>query len=155
MSVTTTEACQCPRCRAHAAGLGPGPYTPAEYALIAPPDIATPSDDPVSRDPDVRAAEQARDDARAVFDAVDAEWARAVAEHRSAQLLGRDDLYVVGRQPPSRDPRTAALAEAEKEARERRDRAWVAIVKANDKIRSAQWQATVAAARNGKRKGRR
>jgi hypothetical protein len=36
MTRTAVPLCHCARCRVDQAGLGPGPYTPAEYALIAP-----------------------------------------------------------------------------------------------------------------------
>lgn len=144
-------SCQCARCKVHGAGLGAGPYTPAEYALIAPPAVVSSGDDPVSSDPAVLAAEQARDDARAVFDVMNGQWEAAVAEHRAAEL--RDDPFLrnvdgdpVGyRSRLTPDPRKSELADREKEAREARDTAWKSVVKANDRLREAQVRARVAA----------
>jgi hypothetical protein len=143
-------ACTCSRCRAHAAGLGPGPYGAAEYALLAPPVVLSTADDPVSNDPQVQLAEQARGDARSVFDVMNAQWETAVAEHRSAELRGdpylRDsDGDPVGYRKTTRDPRLPELVEREKDAREARDASWASVVKANERLRQAQLRAWVAA----------
>jgi hypothetical protein len=171
-ATTTAEAppmqCGCARCRTHAAGLGPGPYTPAEYALIAPPVVGPSNGEPrVEYDADVIAATEARDAARVAFDLTDAAWLEAVSEHQTAVLLGdpyvrdRETGETVGyRNPGVRDPAIDRLAQAERDARERRDAAWSRVVKANDRIVAAQMAARLAiveAARNGqtsKRKGR-
>jgi hypothetical protein len=80
--------------------------------------------------------------------ACDEVWLAIVATHQTAALLGADpyvrnaDGEPIGRRtgPRTDRGRIAGLAEAEKEARERRDRAWAQVVKANDKIVAAQLQ---------------
>jgi hypothetical protein len=161
----STATCECPRCRAHAAGLGPGPYAPAEYALIAPPVVVSPNENDIDGDPGVVVAQQALEEARAVVDAAYQLWLSAVAAHQTASLLDADPYQrnaggePVGlRQGPRTDRgRIAELAEAEKEARERRDVAQARFVRAHDRLRQAQWRAQLQATRNGRngRKGRR
>jgi hypothetical protein len=144
--------CSCARCRAAAAGLGAGPFTPAQYAAIAPATVVPSTDDPVSSDPAVAAAEAVRDQARADYDRIAADWEAAIAAHRSAELLA-DDAYVydehdrpVAIRPGKGRRGLAELAQAEKDARERRDHAWKAVVRANDAVRAAQHAARLAAA---------
>jgi hypothetical protein len=144
-------ACSCARCHAAAAGLGAGPFTPEQYARIAPVTVTPSTDDPISADPSVAAAEAVRDQARREYDQVAAEWTAAVAAHRSAELTA-DDAYVygegdrpIGMRRGTGRHQLPALAEAEKDARERRDLAWKAVVKANDAVRQAQYAARRAA----------
>ena len=163
----TSVLCQCSTCRVHRAELGPGPYDPRQYALIAPPVIATSNGEPrVEHDADVVEATEARDTARIAFDLADGAWLEAVAAHRSAVLLAEPVVRdingdTIGRRtgPRMNRGRVAELAEAEKEASERRLAAWRAVVKANDRIAESQMAARLAiveAARSGQtsRKGR-
>jgi hypothetical protein len=67
------------------AGLPGGPYTPAEYALIALPVVRPINGDPqVGDHPAVIAATRARDEARVAFDACGEVWLRTVADHQAA-----------------------------------------------------------------------
>jgi hypothetical protein len=110
----------CARCRAHALGLGGGPYTPQQLQQL----VVEPV--PAQKDPDVVMAEVARDEARAVFDALDAVWQSALAAKTRADLYGEGD-------PADR----RRLNEAEAQAREARDRAWRPVVAANTRLHAA------------------
>ena len=77
MARTTPATCtDCPRCRARA--IGPGPYTPAQLIRLT---IEQPRPE---RDPDVAAAEQARE----LFDALDRNWKRLAQAKATADLRG-------------------------------------------------------------------
>lgn len=126
------------RNRLQEAGFGPGPYTPSElargYAAVGAlaPDAA--AGDPVRSDPAFTAATSARDDARAVFDAVSAEWDAATAAVRAAR----------GRRVPWQE--ATRLADAAAVAAERREAAWSRVVAANGAVLAAQHAATASAA---------
>jgi hypothetical protein len=132
-------------CRVAAVGLPAGPYTPAQYKLIAPPTALSTSQHRFHNDPDVTAATAARDAAREAFDAVNEVWLSAVVAHRSAELASHDpyerdvngDVIGVRKQRGNRR-RVVDLAEREKSARDLRDAAWAKVVKANDAILKAQ-----------------
>jgi hypothetical protein len=158
----------CPHCRLYRGGIPAGPFTPREFAALGLglAVVSSSNGDRVEHDPDVIAAEAQRDEARRAYDLADGRWLRAVAEHRSAELLGdeylRDEAgQVVGyRNRGVRDPALARLEQAEKEAAKLRSRGWERVVEANDAIIAAQHKArfTIAeAARNGQNsnKGRR
>ncbi|WP_219413937.1 hypothetical protein [Pseudonocardia nigra] len=101
----------CPACRARAAGVGPGPYTPSEFQVLA---VEQPPN-PVATHPDVIATAAARDEARAVFDVVDVVWQDALRAHRQADEQAE----------------RRRLSEAEAQAAERRAAAWQRVVDAN------------------------
>lgn len=158
MTKDVPAACQCPRCKVHAAGLGAGPYTPAQYALIAPLATTGPTDDPVDSDPAVRAASERLAEVRAVFDAAAAAWESAVAEHRSAQLRSGDEFIrnadgdpVGYRGKSTLVPGLSQLKEAERDAKEQREVTWAAVVKAQDAVRRAQHAARLAAVQASRR----
>lgn len=162
MAAELTYSCGCARCRVAAAGLPPGPYTPAEYARIAPPVVVPSSDERVGDDPKVQAAEAERDEAWSVFEAANALWVAAVAEHQTASLLGNDPYVrdaggnIIG-QRSSSDPgartRIAELADAVKLAEKRRNLAWDVVVAAHDNIRKAQERAQTKLLRASRRRG--
>jgi hypothetical protein len=83
-----------------------GPYSSAELMMVS----VEPA--PVERDPEVAAAEQVRDEARATFDLLDDLWRRATAARRAADFTENGN-------PDTR----RQLVEDEEAARERRDRA--------------------------------
>ena len=79
------SGCDCIRCRARLAGIGPPPWTPEQWARIDPmPDPA--ADDPVKTDPDVIAATAERDAAQDSLAALYDLWLQAVEVHARAQL---------------------------------------------------------------------
>jgi hypothetical protein len=110
----------CVRCRAAAAGLGSGPYTTSELTQLA----IEPTRP--EKDPDVAAAEAARDEARAVFDALDAVWHTALAAKTRAELHSNVDAT-----------ERRQLDDGEAQAREVRDRAWRPVIAANERVRLA------------------
>jgi hypothetical protein len=146
---TAAATCHCARCRVADAGLGPGPYTPAQYALIAPATALSPSDDPVSGDPGVKAAQLAAREAREAFEPFDRAWLDAVAAHRREEIAtpdrhytdGRGGLFSLGGQRRLR--RTGELAKVVKDTREERDLAWRKVVEANDAVKEALQAARV------------
>jgi hypothetical protein len=95
---TATTTCHCARCRLADAGLGPGPYTPAEYARIAPATVTSASDDPVSRDPAVLAAQLQVREAREAYEPFEAAWLEAVAAHLTDEMapISRSPMAAVG-----------------------------------------------------------
>jgi hypothetical protein len=110
----------CPTCRADAAGLGRGPFTPEQLQhLVVEP--ARPA-----KDLEVAAAEASRDEARTVFDALDGVWRTALAAKTRAELFGGVDAT-----------ERRQLHDGEAHAREARDRAWRPVVAANDRLRAA------------------
>jgi hypothetical protein len=122
--------------------LGPGPYTPAQYAQIAPATVTSAGDGPVSRDPGVTAAELAVREAREAYEPLQAAWLEAVAVHRTAEMApdqtvtdGRGGLWSFGAR--RRLARTGELARQRKEAREQMELAWKDVVRANDRLRDA------------------
>jgi hypothetical protein len=139
--MTATAICHCTRCRVAAAGLGPGPYTPAEYALIAPATVLSVHDDPVSDDPAVKAAQLEVKLAREAFEPYDQAWLEAIAASRQAEQAERAErpyqrrggMFTLGR-----GRRMAELAERVKQAREARDTAWQAVIRANTALQRAQ-----------------
>ncbi len=144
----TATVCHCSRCRVADAGLGPGPYTPAQYALLAPATVTSSSDDPVSTDPGVKAAQLAVREAREAFEPYEQAWLAAVAEHRREELAtdqhrgdGLGGLFSFGGQ--RRQRRTGDLARQRREAREAMELAWKDVVKANDRLRDATLTARV------------
>lgn len=107
----------CSRCRARAAGLGDGPFTPREFQVLA---VEQPPN-PLAMHPDVIATAAARDEARAVFDVVDEMWKDALRAHRQADEQAERRW----------------LAEAEAQAAERRTAAWQRVVEANSSHHAA------------------
>lgn len=139
---TATATCHCARCRVADAGLGPGPYTPAQYAKIAPAIVTSASDDPVSRDPAVLAAQLAVREAREVYEPFEAAWLEVTAEHRREDLAaethrtdGRGGLLSFGGN--RRLARVRELERQRRDAREQMELAWRDVVKANDALRDA------------------
>jgi hypothetical protein len=142
MSRTAVPLCHCARCRVDQAGLGPGPYTPAEYAKITPATVVSSSDDPVSRDPAVKATQLAVREARDAYQPFETAWLEAAAAHRRADLApdqtvsdGRGGLFSLGGR--RRLARVGELERHRKETREAMELAWRDVVKANEKLRDA------------------
>lgn len=157
MATTSTDVCNCPHCRVAAAGLPAGPYTPAEYARIAPPVVVSAPAERLTDDPKVQAAIAERDEARGVFDAANALWIAAVAEHQTAVLMGGDPYErdatgkVIGKRSESASrARIAELASDVKVAEKRRLLAWDVVVECNDRIRRAQERAQASLVRAGR-----
>jgi hypothetical protein len=121
-----TDGCDRIHCRARRAGLGPAPWTPEQWALISPPADFTASD-PVKTDPDVIAAEQQRDEARAVYDVADEVWMRAARAHADSEMRRR-----------LRPDQMRPLVVARDEADMVRERAWKKVTAANMAIAKAQ-----------------
>ena len=141
-TATAPTTCHCARCRVEAAGLGPGPYTPREYQLIQPATVTSATDDPVSRDPQVLAAQLAVREAREAYQPFEQAWMEAVAAHRAAELApdqsvtdGRGGLFTLGTR--RRRARVGELARRRKDAREEMELAWRKVVEANDQVRDA------------------
>lgn len=140
--------CVCAHClrgRATAAGIGPPPWGPAEWALIAP--TPTVTADPIKSDPGVIAAEAERDDAREAYDLTQDLWLQVTQAQATAEIRGQvggNRAYVstpngLGRlKAPDELAAEMALTEAVEEATERRDAAWVRVIKANGAIAKAQ-----------------
>jgi hypothetical protein len=126
--VTAGSPCTtwCSRCRAAAAGMTGGPYTPAEFTGLA---VERPAS-PVATHPAVIGAAAARDEARALFDVLDSVWLTALAEHSRADLAGDGDSSIRRR-----------LGEAAAAGREARDAAWSRVVTANEALHTATREA--------------
>ena len=104
------------------------------------------SGDPVSRDPQVLAAELAVREAREVYEPFEQAWLEVTAAHRAAEMApdqtvsdGRGGLFSVGGR--RRLARTRELERQRKDAREQMELAWKNVVKANDKLRDATLEA--------------
>jgi hypothetical protein len=145
---TATAVCHCTACRVERAGLPPGPYTPAQYARIAPATVTSPSDDPAAQDPAVKAAELAVREAREAYEPLYQAWLEAVAAHRTAEMApdptygdGRGGLFSLGGR--RRRARVGELARARKDAREAAELAHRKVVEANDGLRDALLAARV------------
>jgi hypothetical protein len=148
---TTVPLCHCARCRVADAGLGPGPYTPQEYAKIQPATVTSVGDDPVSRDPAVLAAQLAVREAPDAYEPFEQAWLAVVAEHRREDLAadqhrtdGRGGLLSFGGERRLR--RVRELERQRRDAREEMELAWKDVVKANDKLRDATLAARMRAA---------
>jgi hypothetical protein len=142
--------CDCIPCRARRAGVGPAPWTPAQWALINP--VADDIGDPVKNDAAVLRAEKERDAAREAFDITDEAWLQATQAQATAEIrgqLGGNKAYVsygngLGRLKTAEDMAAeTALQEAVEQATERRNDAWARVVKANAAIAKAQHSARV------------
>jgi hypothetical protein len=110
----------CSTCKAVAACGHTGPFTASELQQFA----IKPTKP--ERDPAVIAAEEARDEARVMFDSFDLTWQAALAARTRADIRGQITTTARRR-----------LNENEATARERRDQAWARVVTANEKLRGA------------------
>lgn len=132
----------------------PWPVHPAQYARIAPATVTSSSDDPVSRDPAVKAAELAVREAREAYQPFEAAWLETVATHRTAEMApdqtvtdGRGGLFSLGSR--RRLARVGELARQRKDAREEMELAWRKVVDVNDKLRQAILEARIRKASRG------
>jgi hypothetical protein len=146
---TGHDECQCAACRVARAGLGPGPYTPEEYAKIAPPvlTVSDPGGDFVNADPDVIAAREKVALAREAWSAVErdylARWVEvqqaALAKNRERQrrsgfVVAGDDVSAWGAMVDENDTELG-------EIRDRREAVGKALVRANTAERKAIYAA--------------
>lgn len=150
MTVTEVHTCNCRHCRVAAAGLGPGPYTPEQFARIAQEVVVSPNElrQAVDTDPKVIEARAARDDAMVGFEAVNAVWESAAEAYHKASNGGRPAGEYDAMGQPKRSStgaehmaRLRELEAEEREAREHRDTVWKKIVRLNDRIKAATDQA--------------
>lgn len=139
--MTNAVTSHCPRCSSAAAGLGPGPYTQAEFALIA---LAEPPAadwvKAVHDDPGVVEARSSQELGEIALAKATSEWEDALLSHRELRLrLGA----VRQGQLDRRDQRRVdALADAEEDAYRAREAASKALARARvryqDAVRRAQ-----------------
>lgn len=137
--MTKAVTSHCPRCSAAAAGLGPGPYTPAEFALLA--SAPPPSADWVKAVHDDSGVVDARvsvELGEIAFEKATLAWEDALLRHRELRLR-------VGT-PGRRDRRRLdELAAAESDAERARVLAGKALVQArmryHEAVRRAQARA--------------
>lgn len=143
--------CLCAHCRVTAAGLGPGPYTPAEFAKIALPIVTTapnPQSVAIANDPDVQAAVEARELARLAYDHAERLWLEAATATRRAELDAHAEAYAYRPQRGGDMSRTTvdysareAAQRVENERKFERDVAWERVVRAQQAEATAQLRA--------------
>lgn len=154
MTHTSAEGCDCTHCRVQRAGLGPGPYTPDEYKLIAPPVLGLdPAGVDIASDPAVQRAGQDAGRAQGEYESAHDRWIAAVAAAQTATLTAQSAEVRIGIYSGALYPADAGtkidrgreLDVAANELRAERDRAhkrWrAALAVQDDAARRARWRA--------------
>ena len=146
MRTDVETKCECGRCRAARAGLGPGPYTPAEFNQFNQYVTSSQGRAAWQDDPEVKHAQAQLDQAQRAFDQAHDAWAAAAAQTAAVALRIRNAPMRVDWDSMQQHPVIPAHLQTEYEqATAARDAAWQAREQAGQKLTEARIAYHVAA----------